>query len=234
MPYKVLVDDLTVNRDGPEITDLFGNVIGYQSISAIHRKGAVLDDDQVGEAMRQSVDDGETEGFLEKAGSGDAEEANRLGEPLPGYDDLEVEQVQALFKVVPSATIRAIVEYEASDEGQQRAGIVDYHIGRAEAFSDRLTGRAGSPSQDGAEKPSLESIQTREVGEDDVVFGLGPNDDGQPQVELDESRASEGESVKEAAKGSSRSARRGSRAQKPASVDDKKKAEEKSSSDKSS
>jgi hypothetical protein len=182
MAYKVLVDDLTVNSDGGEITDLFGNVIGHQTLSNIYSKGTVLDDDQVGEALRESVDRGETEGYLEKVGDGEG--SDYVAEPFPGYGDLSVEEVQAIFKVVPSETIRAIVEFEASDDGEGRSGIVDYHIGRGEAFTDRLEGRASSPAQEGEEKPALESIVTREVGESDFVFGESLSDDGQPQVDF--------------------------------------------------
>lgn len=199
--YRVLVDDLTVNADGPEITDMFGQVIGYQTVSATHAKGTVLSEDQVSEAQREAVENGQTEGYLEKVGSSDYEESLELAEPFPGYNDLAVEDVQAAFKVLPSEAIRAVMEYEASEHGQNRAGIVDYHIGRGEAFTDRMTGRASSPVQDPAEK-EIANIVSREVDTEkgDFRFGEGPQDDGTPQREvysLDGDTRMEGEKLED-------------------------------------
>lgn len=179
MPYKVLVNDLTVNADGPEITDMFGNVIGRQTTSAIYQAGQVLDDEQVSEAMRESVENGDTEGYLEKAGDG--EETPVLA-PIPGYEELSVEQVQSLFTLLPSDAIRAVMDYEAN-YGENRLGIVDYHIGRGEAYTGRLAGQVGGPLQESADKP-LSGIVTRDVTEDGQVrFGESINDDGTPQME---------------------------------------------------
>lgn len=195
--YRVLVDDLTVNADGPEITDLFGNAIGYQTVSQTHAKGTVLTEDQVSEATRNSVEAGDMDGYLESVGDDDYEESLELREPFPGYNDLSVEEVQAAFKVLPSEAIRAVQEYESSDYGQGRHGIVDYHIGRGEAFTDRLTGRASSPVQEPDEKP-IADIVTRDVGDSDFRFGEGPQDDGTPQREigaLDGDTRTEGEKI---------------------------------------
>jgi hypothetical protein len=214
--YRVLVDDLTVNADGPELTDLFGNPIGYQTVSTTHAKGTVLTEDQVGEATRQSVSDGGMEGYLERVGDSDYEESLELREPFPGYSELSVEEVQAAFKVLPSSAIRAVQEYEGSEYGQGRHGIVDYHIGRGEAFTDRLTGRASSPVQEAGEKP-IADIVTREVTDSDFRFGEGPQDDGTPQREigsLDGDTRTEGEKV--AAEGDDKPKVRRGRRSKPA------------------
>jgi hypothetical protein len=183
MPYKVLVDDLTVNSDGPAVTDLFGNVLGYQQVSKTYARGAVLEDEAVGDALRKAVDDGQTEGYLEKVGQRELDDSREAQEPFPGYNDMDVEQIQLALRYLPSDAVRAIVEFESSEAGQGRAGIVDWHIGRGEAYTDRLMGRVGSKGQEPEEeKEQLRAIVTREVQEDDFRFGESLSDDGQPQV----------------------------------------------------
>lgn len=219
MPYEVLVNDLTVNRDGAPITDLFGNVLGFQTESSIFQKGDVLEDDQVAESLRDSVDNGDTEGYLKKVGNAELEASREAQEPFPGYSDMDVEQIQTLLKFLPSEAVRSVVEFEIN-HGDNRPGIADWHIGRGEAFTDRLTGRAGSPGQEKAvDKEDLQAIVTRDVGEDDFTFGESLSDDGQPQVDFGSKEGDdtpEGERVTQADEGASTPSRRGRRASKAA------------------
>ena len=178
MAYVTEVADLTVPRAIGEITDLFGNVIGHQHESTVYpAAGTVLEDDQVAPFIRELVENGELEGRLKKVGDDALDQ--EVQEPFPDYGELEVEEVQALFRILPSDAVRSIQTYEI-EHGENRAGIVDWHIGRGEAYTDRLTGRAGSPHQEGAEDKVTSQFVTREVGESDVRFGESYIDDGTP------------------------------------------------------
>lgn len=183
MPYQTEVNDLTVPRVVGELTDLFGNVIGYQQVaSVVPKAGTVLEDDDVSPAVRERVEKGELVGLLSKVGESELRAQQEAGPepPFPGFEqfDDDVEGLRAVLATLPSEAIQAVKRYEA-EFGQGRVEIVEFDIGRGEASVDRLVGRAGSRRDEPDDKPVSE-IVTREVGEDDFRFGETFIGDGQP------------------------------------------------------
>jgi hypothetical protein len=181
--YKVLVPELSVPASIGELRDIYGNVIGHSHVNQTYFEGDVLSEDQVSPVVQEAVERGELDGRLEVVSEEPGPNLSARLREAENYADLSVDEVRSLFAVLPSDAIQAIKEYEA-EYGQNRPEIVEYDIGRGEAFTDRLLGKVGSDHQDADEDKPVSDIVSREVGEDDFRFpetaGLG---DGQPDRE---------------------------------------------------
>lgn len=180
--YKVLVPELNVPYSIGVLRDIYGNEVGHSHVNETYFEGDVISADKVSPVVQELVERGDLEGRLEKVS-----EEPKLGlehrlREAGKYADLNVDEVRALFNVLPSDAVQAIKEYEA-EHGQNRPEIVEYDIGRGEAFLDRALGTIGSPRQDAEEGATAEFV-TREVGESDFRFGRGPIGDGQPDADV--------------------------------------------------
>jgi hypothetical protein len=188
MGYKVLVDEVTVHRTIAKLPQPDGSVIYQNGLGQTYYRDEVIPDDAVAEDWREALDSGEgsfAEGLskvLEKSSDEPGSSAARLGVPFEGYDDMEEDDILAAMRVLPSAAVNRIKEFEGQrDEPRER--ITGYNIGFGESTMDRQEGRVSSDPQEGNPNKASARINTREVPEEGpVVPGEGVTGTGDPQI----------------------------------------------------
>ena len=197
MGYKVLVDEVTVHQTVAKLPQPDGSTIYQNGLGQTYYRDEVIPDDKVAEDWREALESGEgalndsLSKVLEQSSDERGSSAARLGVPFAGYDDMEEDDVLDAMKMLPSAAIQRIKEYEASrDEPRER--ITGYSVGFGESAIDRQEGRVSSDPQDTDENKASARISTREVPEDGpVVPGEGITGTGDPQVSYGSREAKE-------------------------------------------
>jgi hypothetical protein len=210
--YKVLVDELTVHKAVRPLTHpVTGEEMGWQQGAG---ETWFLDEVIPAEAMNpewaEALDSGE--GPLFNALSGKLEPSSdepvlneqfRMGLPFEGYDDMDEDDILAAMRVLPSAAVQRMKDWEASKGDDAREAIVNFNIGYGESPDDRQSGRlsADEDAETDDSKP-VRAIRTRTAEEGEpVVPGEGITGTGDPQV-------APGTAAKAEAKRSSRAGRR--------------------------
>jgi len=227
--YEVTgVEELTVLRTVSSLPQADGSVLHQNGMGRTYLQGEVIPADMVAEDWKEALDSGEGplyEALKDKLkpSSGEPSEniAQRLGLPFEGYDDMEPQDIVNAMRVLPSATITRIQEYEATKD-DPRPEIVDYNIGFGESPLARQTTELEETELD-EEKP-VRRLKTREVPEDGpVVPGEGYTGTGDPQipygVAADEEEGDDSAKASRATKGrgnvAAAKARRGRRDRQP-------------------
>ena len=225
MPYKVLVDEVTVHSTVAKLPQPDGSVIYQNGLGQTYYRDEVIPDDKVAEDWREALESGE--GALGEALKSKLEHtsdseggstAARLGIPFAGYDDMDEDEVLTAMRNLPSAAIQRIKEYEGQrDEPRQR--IVGYSVGFGESSVDRQEGRVSSDRQDADENKASAKINTREVPEEGLVKpGEGITGTGDPQMSYGSREASKDDEEApslDAIKGTGTTRRRGRRDRQP-------------------
>ena len=222
MPYKVLVDELTVHQTVAKLPQPDGSTVYQNGLGQTYYRGEVIPDEKVAEDWREALDSGEgplNEALKEKleATSGDEESSTsaRLGVPFAGYDDMDEDDVLNAMRNLPSAAIQRIKEYEGQrDEARQR--ITGYNISSGESAVDRQEGKVSSDLQDTDEGKPVARINTREVPEEGLVVpGEGITGTGDPQASYGSREGDEDAPAPSAIKGTASTRRRGRRDRQP-------------------
>ena len=186
--YEVInVEELTVLRTVSSLPQPDGSVVHQNGMGRTYLQGEVIPAEDVAEDWKEALDSGEGplyEALKDrlKPSSADPSEnvAARLGLPFEGYDDMEPEDIVSAMRVLPSATITRIQEYEATRD-EPRPEIVDYNIGYGESPHARQTTQLEEQEVD--ENKPVRRLKTREVPEDGpVVPGEGFTGTGDPQI----------------------------------------------------
>jgi hypothetical protein len=223
MPYKVLVDELTVHRTLAKLPQPDGSVLHQNGMGQTYYRDEVIPDEEVAEDWREAMESGEGkfgESLKRKleATSGDEESstAARLGVPFAGYEDMEEDDVLNAMSHLPSAAINRVKDYEEQRDNP-RERIVQYNIGFGESPIDRQEGRRSGELQERNPDKAAAELVTREVPPDGpVVPGEGVTGTGDPQLAYGAKKAKEeGEPVGDI-RGTARTpARRGRRDRQP-------------------
>jgi hypothetical protein len=222
MPYKVLVDELTVHKTVSKLPQPDGSVIYQNGLGETYYRDDVIADDAVAEDWREALESGEgplAEALSSKleATSGEvSSSAAGLGAPFAGYDDMEEDDVLAAMRMLPSAAINRVKEYEETrDEPRER--IVQYNIGYGESPVDRQEGRLSGDYQEGDPDKPVRELSTREVPEEGLVeAGEGVTGTGDPQTSYGSKKAKEAGEPAGDIKGTGRTTtRRGRRDRQP-------------------
>jgi hypothetical protein len=188
MGYKVLVDEVTVLQTVAKLPQPDGSVIYQNGLGETYYRDDVVPDDKMAEDWREALESGEgpmAEALAKRfeASSDDTSATGkRLGAPFAGYDDMDEDDVINAMRMLPSAAINRIKEYEEQrDEPRER--ITGYNIGFGESAVDRQEGRGSSDVQDSDPEKASHRISTREVPEEGpVVPGEGITGTGDPQT----------------------------------------------------
>lgn len=227
--YEVTgVEELTVLRTVSSLPQPDGSVLHQNGMGRTYLQGEVIPADMVAEDWKDALDSGEGplyEALKDKLkpSSDDASEniAQRLGLPFEGYDDMEVDDIVSAMRVLPSATITKIQEYEGNRD-DPRPEIVDYNIGYGESPLARQTTELEETELD--DNKPVRRLKTRTIPEDGPVeSGEGYTGSGDPQIPYgvtqDEEEGDENAKAARAAKGrgnvAAAKARRGRRDRQP-------------------
>jgi hypothetical protein len=217
MGYKVLVDEVTVLQTVAKLPQPDGSVIYQNGLGQMYYRDEVVPDDMMAEDWKEALDSGEgklAEALskrFEKSDDAGGDTGKRLGAPFAGYDDMEEDDILNAMKMLPSAAIQRIKEYEEQQD-EPRERIVSYNVGYGESAVDRQEGRVSSDVQDSDESKASGRISTREVPEEGpVVAGEGVTGTGDPQVPYGSRQDGEKGDVK----GSGSPRRRGRRDRQP-------------------
>lgn len=241
--YEVInVDELTVLQTVTELPQADGSVKYQNGMGRTYVEGERVDPDLVATDWKKALEEADESNplylhlkdKLKPVADEPAEDiAMRLGLPFPGYDDMEVDEIVAAMRVLPSATIQRIKTYESNRGADARTEIVDYNIGFGEHPNERqLADPEESEVYD--ETKAVRQLTTREVPDEGPVrSGEGITGTGDPQKpygvvkaaeEGDEEAAAEavtsknrgGGAIGKAKKASSSRSSRRSRTPKPA------------------
>lgn len=221
MPYKVLVDELTVHKTVSRLPQPDGSVIYQNGLGDTYYRGEVIPDDAIADDWREALQSGEgsfAEGLKSKleVSSGDESSSSaRLGVPFEGYDEMEEDDVLNAIRNLPSAAVNRVKEYEAQRDNP-RERITQFNIGFGESPVDRQEGRVSSDLQDTNTDKAAAQISTREVPEEGLVVpGEGITGTGDPQLAFGSRKAKEEGEPAGDIKGTGRVARRGRRDRQP-------------------
>jgi hypothetical protein len=189
MPYKVLVDEVTVHKTVAKLPQPDGSVVYQNGMGETFYRDEVIPDDKVAEDWRLALEAGEGPHYdslskVLEVTTGDEALAvgHRLGVPFAGYDDMDEDDVLSAMRMLPSAAIQRIKEYEGQRD-EPRARITGYSVGFGESHSDRQEGKVGSDPQEGDPDKAAQRINVREVPEEGPVKpGEGITGTGDPQM----------------------------------------------------
>jgi hypothetical protein len=188
MGYKVLVDEVTVHKTINKLPQPDGSYIYQNGLGKTYFRDEVVPDEEMAEDWREALESGEgpmAEALakrFEQSSDDTTATGRRLGAPFAGYDDMDEDDVLNAMRMLPSAAINRIKEYEEQrDEPRER--ITGYNIGYGESAVDRQEGRVSSDAQEGDPDKAAQRVATREVPEEGpVVPGEGITGTGDPQV----------------------------------------------------
>lgn len=224
--YEVLVDELTVHKAVRKLQHpITGEDIGFQQgAGETWFLGEVIPAESMNPEWAEALDSGEgplfdalSDKLSASSGEPALNEAYRMGLPFEGYDDMEVDDILAAMRVLPSAAVMRMKDWERNKGDEAREEIVNFNIGYGESPDDRLTGRiAPEESDEVDENKPVRAIRTREVDLDagTVVPGEGVTGTGDPQVAPGTAAKAEEEGSSKKA-GSGRAGRRPRPASKP-------------------
>lgn len=175
--FRVLVPELTVHKMVGELRDpVNGVLLGVQQgLGKTYFEDEVVSAQDISPLLLQAFDDPNhpshnyVRSQLEDAEEADPSESTvaRLGVPFDGYDEMSEDDVLAAMRHLPSVSISAIKDYEASHEN--RARIVAYNVGYGESYIDRQEGRVSSDLAETDSSKAAAQIRTREVVDDGVI-----------------------------------------------------------------
>ena len=216
--YEVLVDELTIHKAVRELAHpITGEKIGYQQgAGETWFLGEVVPAEAMNPEWVEALDEGEGPLFdalsdkLKPSSDEPAlNEAFRMGLPFEGYDDMDEDDILAAMRVLPSAAVMRMKDWEAAHEG--RPDIVNYNIGYGESPDDRQSGRiAQSEDEETDDTKPVRAMRTRTAEEGEpVIPGEGITGTGDPQVAPGTAAAAEAE---EKSSGGARRASGGGRA----------------------
>lgn len=214
--YEILADELTVHKQVGVLTDpTTGRELGIQQgAGKVYLKGEVIPAGDVSPSMIEALDDEDhpSHEYVSKRIRRVSDDprlntALRLGVPFEGYDELDEEKILAALRVLPSATVSAVKQYEQSKD-DPRERIVNFSVGFGQDPLARQEGRVGSDldeeGRDDSDK-AVADLTTREVPEEGVVqAGDGITGTGDPQIPHGSRKESEGEEAKPARRRSRR------------------------------
>lgn len=223
--YEVIDGPVTIHRDVRQLRNpLTNEPVGYQrGAGKTYHEGDVLEEAEVSSLYRDALDDKGHE--LHEAVSRKLKKVSdepglnleaHLGLPFEGYDDMETEDIVNAMRVLPSATVSRIKQYENANEG--RSEITNYNVGFGEHPDARQNAQLDVP--DPAEDKAAREITTREVPNTGPVrHGEGITGTGEPAVEPGTAKAEEDEEENKSSGSKSRApkARAGRRARTPKS-----------------
>jgi hypothetical protein len=204
--YKVLVDELTVHKGVRKITHpITGESLGWQNGNGeTFFRDEVIPASDMNPDWVEALESGDEDNSLYVALSKKLEpvsdeptlnEQARLGLPFAGFEDMEEDDILAAMKVLPSAAVTRIVEWEKSHDNRPR--IATWNIGYGENTVDRQEGNVGGEpvaEEDQDQDKAVRALSTRETPDDGpVVPGEGVTGTGDPQIPYG-SRAAEEES----------------------------------------
>jgi hypothetical protein len=191
--YKVLVDELTVHKAVRPLTHpITGESMGWQQGAG---ETWFLDEVVPAEAMNpewaEALESGDEDNplyadlskVLEASSDEPAlNEAYRMGLPFEGYDDMDEDDILAAMRVLPSAAVMRMKDWEVANEG--REAIVNFNIGYGESPDDRQAGRIGQlEDEEVDETKPVRAIRTRQAEEGEpVIPGEGITGTGDPPV----------------------------------------------------
>ena len=192
--FKVLVDELTVHKAVRQLNHpITGEPMGWQQgAGETWFLDEVIPPEQMNPEWVEALESGEGEMYealstkLEPSSDEPAlNEQFRMGLPFEGYDDMDEEDILAAMRVLPSAAVQRMKDWEATKGDDAREAIVDFNIGYGESPDDRQSGRLSPGESDEVDdtKP-VRAIQTRDGSEEGepVVHGEGVTGTGEPQV----------------------------------------------------
>jgi hypothetical protein len=188
--YEVLVDELTVHKAVRPLTHpITGDSMGWQQgAGETWFMGEVIPPESINPEWAEALDSGEGDLFEAlsdklKPSSGEPalNEAYRMGLPFEGYDDMDEDDILDAMRVLPSAAVQRMKDWERQNQG--RPSIVHYNIGFGESPDDRQSGRL-SQEEDAEldENKPVRRIQTRQFEDGQVTPGEGITGTGDPQV----------------------------------------------------
>jgi hypothetical protein len=191
--YQVLVDELTVHKAVRPLTHpITGESMGWQQgAGETWFLDEVIPADQMNPEWAEALDSGEGplyEALSEKLTPSSDEpvlnEQFRMGLPFEGYDDMDEDDILAAMRVLPSAAVQRMKDWEASKGDEAREDIVNFNIGYGESPDDRQSGRiAQQEDEELDESKPVRAIRTRQAEEGEmVVHGEGITGTGEPQV----------------------------------------------------
>ena len=177
---EVLVDEVTALRTVNELPQQDGSVRYQNGMGQTFLLGEVIPADQFAKNWYEALENGDEDDPLYqslskkfKLVSDDPSEdaARRLGLPFDGFDDMELDEIVAAMRVLPSATVQRIKEYE-SKRDEPRTEITDYVIGFGEHPDERQLRELEVDDVD--EEKAVRRLKTRKVPDDGPVeFGEG-------------------------------------------------------------
>ena len=191
--YQVLVDELTVHKAVRPLTHpITGESMGWQQgAGETWFLDEVIPADQMNPEWAEALDSGEGalyDALSDKLAPSSDEpalnEAFRMGLPFEGYDDMDEDDILAAMRVLPSAAVQRMKDWEATRGDESREAIVNYNIGFGESPSDRQMGRIGQLEDEETDdtKP-VRAIRTRQAEEGEpVVPGEGITGTGDPPI----------------------------------------------------
>lgn len=188
--YEVLATELTLHRAVGEVRDpvsadlidiqqgrgrtvTAGTIVSANEISPIVLDALENEDHPSHEYVSRQL----------RAVSDDPNE-DSLGEPIAGYDEMELGDILAAIAALPSVQVQRIKEYEALNEGREE--IVTFNIGYGESPIARQTGLVSSEHEETDDTKDVARIRTRAnpPPDDEVVApGEGITGTGEPAIE---------------------------------------------------
>ena len=183
--YEVVGGEVTLHRDvRPLINPMTGEPRGFQlGMGRTYPEGAVVSGDAIASSYVRALEDSDHplheifSAKLKPVSDDPTDNLAAFGEPFADYDEMEAENVVQAMRVLPSATIQLIKEYEAGKEN--RPEIVNYNIG----LGEHPTARATQPEEvEQDENKAVREMTTTEVTEDGIELGEGVTGSGMPQV----------------------------------------------------
>lgn len=191
--FEVLVDELTIHRAVRELKHpITGEGMGWQQGNGeTWFLGEVVPAEAINPEWVEALESGEGELYeaLKDKLKPSSEEpavsdAVRMGMPFEGYDDMDEEDILAAMRVLPSAAVIRIQEWEKAHEG--RDNITQFNIGYGVSPNDYQEGKVpgGSDEAEQDESKPVRAIRTRKVEEGEpTVPGEGITGTGDPQIE---------------------------------------------------
>lgn len=190
--FEVLVDELTIHKAVRELKHpITGEPMGWQQGNGeTWFLGEVVPATAINPEWVEALESGEGELYEalkdKLAPSSDepaVSEAVRMGMPFEGYGEMDESDILAAMRVLPSAAVMRIKEWESAHEGRDQ--IVNFNIGYGVAPMDYQEGNVPGGSDDAEQddtKP-VRAIRTRKVEEGEpTVFGEGITGTGDPAV----------------------------------------------------
>lgn len=215
--YEVLIEEVTVHQDVRQLLHpITGEQTGFQlGNGKTWFEGEKIPADQVGSMYKEALADSSNplyESLSKKLRPvSEASESDAMSEPFPGYNEMDDNEVVQAMRVLPSATIQRIKDYESAKD-EPRDAITSYNIGYGEHPDTRQMTELEVNEDEMDDNKAVRRLKTRHVPEDGPVeHGEGITGTGEPQKGYGEEEDGEKGDVK----GGPKRARRGRRDRQP-------------------